>query len=99
MSDSAERKIKLLLLYEILLKQTGELPPMTTSEIFTALQESGIAVSRQTIEDGLFVLRYAVTEVRKAVRGNLRVSHQSRKSNVPTPSRNRRFPFRTDRGR
>ena len=99
MSDSAERKIKLLLLYEILLKQTGELPPMTTSEIFTALQESGIAVSRQTLEDGLFVLRYAVTEVRKAVRGNLRVSRQSRKSNAPTPSHNRRFPYRTDRGR
>ena len=49
MSDSAERKIKLLLLYEILLKQTDELHPMTTSEIFTALQESGIAVSRQTL--------------------------------------------------
>lgn len=27
MSDSAERKIKLLLLYEILLKQTDELHP------------------------------------------------------------------------
>ncbi len=39
MSDSAERKIKLLLLYEILLKQTDELHPMTTSEIFIALHE------------------------------------------------------------
>ena len=47
------------------------------------------------LENGLFVLRYAVTEVRKAVRGNLRVFRQSRKSNVPTPSRNCRFPFRT----
>ena len=56
MSDSAERKIKLLLLYEILLKQTGELPPMTTSEIFTALQESGIAVSRQTLYEDIEVL-------------------------------------------
>ncbi len=39
MSDSAERKIKLLLLYEILLKQTDELHPMTAGEFFTALQE------------------------------------------------------------
>ena len=39
MSDSAERKIKLLLLYEILLKQTDELHPMTTGEFFTALHE------------------------------------------------------------
>ena len=39
MSDSAERKIKLLLLYEILLKQTDELHPMTAGEIFTALHE------------------------------------------------------------
>ena len=56
MSDSAERKIKLLLLYEILQKQTDELPPMTTSEIFTALQESGIAVSRQTLYEDIEVL-------------------------------------------
>lgn len=56
MSDSAERKIKLLLLYEILLKQTDELHPMTTSEIFTALQESGIAVSRQTLYEDIEVL-------------------------------------------
>ena len=39
MSDCAERKIKLLLLYEILLKQTDELHPMTAGEIFTVLQE------------------------------------------------------------
>lgn len=56
MSDSAERKIKLLLLYEILLKQTDELHPMTTSEIFTALQESGVAVSRQTLYEDIEVL-------------------------------------------
>ena len=56
MSDSAERKIKLLLLYEILLKQTDELHPMTTSDIFTALQDSGIAVSRQTLYEDIEVL-------------------------------------------
>ena len=56
MSDSAKRKIKLVLLYEILLKQMDELHPMTTSEIFTALQESGIAVSRQTLYEDIEVL-------------------------------------------
>ena len=44
-----------------------------------------------------FCLRFddVFTVGQKAVRGNLRVFRQSRKSNVPTPSRNCRFPFRT----
>ena len=41
----------------------------------------------------------AFTAGRKAVRGNLRAHRQNRRSSAPTPSRNRRFPFRTDRGR
>ena len=35
----------------------------------------------------------------RASRGNFRVPRQSRKSNAPTPSRNRCFPFRTGRAR
>ena len=41
----------------------------------------------------------AFTAGRKASRGNLRLLRQDRRSSAPTPSRNRRFPFRTDRGR
>lgn len=51
MSESSERKIKLLLLYEILRKQTDERHPMTTGELSDALQNSGIAVSRKTLNE------------------------------------------------
>lgn len=49
MSESSERKIKLLLLYEILRKQTDDRHPMTTGELSDALQNFGIAVSRKTL--------------------------------------------------
>lgn len=49
MTESSERKIKLLLLYEILRKQTDERHPMTTGELSEALQNFGIAVSRKTL--------------------------------------------------
>ena len=56
MSDSAERKIKLLLLYEILRTQTDERHPMTTKELSAALQKYGIPVSRQTLYEDIEVL-------------------------------------------
>ena len=43
------------------------------------------------LKDSLFLFRYVVTETRKAERGNLRAPRQNRRSNAPTPSRNRRF--------
>lgn len=40
MTESSERKIKLLLLYEILRKQTDERHPMTTGEIYGTGQKA-----------------------------------------------------------
>lgn len=56
MSESSERKIKLLLLYEILRKQTDERHPMTMKELSFALQKYGITVSRQTLYEDIEVL-------------------------------------------
>ncbi len=56
MSESSERKIKLLLLYEILRTQTDERHPMTTGELSDALQNSGIAVSRKTLYEDIETL-------------------------------------------
>ena len=54
MSESSERKVKLLLLYEILRKQTDERHPMTTGELSDALQNFGIAVSRKTLYPSIY---------------------------------------------
>lgn len=58
MSESSERKIKLLLLYEILRKRTDEQHPMTTKELSAALQDYGITVSRQTLYEDIEVLNH-----------------------------------------
>lgn len=49
MPRNSEQKIKLLILYDILRKNTDENHPMTTKEIVAALQEYGIGVSRKTL--------------------------------------------------
>lgn len=56
MSESSERKIKLLLLYEILRQKTDEQHPMTTGELAEALQNFGIAVSRKTLYEDIETL-------------------------------------------
>ena len=59
MSRNAEQKIKLLVLYELLLKQSDEEHPMTTNEIVDALKEYGIEVTRKTLyEDIDILIRY-----------------------------------------
>ena len=49
MPRASEQKIKLLILYDILLKNTDEEHPMTTGEIASALESSGIPATRKTI--------------------------------------------------
>lgn len=56
MSGNDERKIKLLILYELLLKETDEEHPLTTPEIIERLQERNISVTRQTLYDDIRVL-------------------------------------------
>ena len=59
MPRNSEQKIKLLILYDILRKNTDENHPMTTKEIVAALQEYGIGVSRKTLyEDIDLLVRY-----------------------------------------
>ena len=56
MSRNAEQKIKLLILYEILQKNTDSEHPMTTQAIIKALREYGIEVNRKTIYEDISVL-------------------------------------------
>lgn len=56
MSRNAEQKIKLLILYDLLQKNTDENHPMTTGEITTALKNCGIVVTRKTLYDDIETL-------------------------------------------
>lgn len=47
MPRASEQKIKLLILYDILLKDTDEEHPMTMGEIASALENSGIPATRK----------------------------------------------------
>ena len=49
MPHSTEQKVKLLVLWDILQKNTDEEHPLTTNAIIAALKERGIAVSRKTL--------------------------------------------------
>ena len=51
-----EQKIKLLALWDILLKNTDEEHSMTTQEIIAALEKQDIAVSRKTLYEDIAVL-------------------------------------------
>lgn len=56
MPKIAEQKIKLLILYDILQKNTDEQHTMTTGEITTALKNCGIIVTRKTLYDDIETL-------------------------------------------
>lgn len=59
MPRNSEQKIKLLILYDILQKNTDENHPMTTKEIISALYNYGIKVSRKTLYDDIdLLIRY-----------------------------------------
>lgn len=56
MAHTTEQKIKLLVLWDILQKQTDERHPMTTQEIIIALKERKIPVSRKTLYEDIELL-------------------------------------------
>ncbi len=56
MSHSAEQKIKLLVLWDILQKNTDEEHSMTTQDIMTALDKCDISVSRKTLYEDIALL-------------------------------------------
>lgn len=49
MARSSEQKIKLLILYDILLKETDEEHALSTEELVTRLRESGVSVERKAL--------------------------------------------------
>ena len=56
MSHSAEQIIKLLVLWDILQKNTDEEHSMTTQDIMTALDKCDISVSRKTLYEDIALL-------------------------------------------
>ena len=56
MPHTSEQKIKLLVLWDILQKNTDEEHPLTTNAIIAALSERGIAVSRKTLYEDIELL-------------------------------------------
>ena len=72
MSRSSEQKIKLLILYDLLQKNTDEEHPMTTNEITEALKNLGVVVTRKTLYDDIATLnRYGFEILCDKSRSNL----------------------------
>lgn len=66
--EKIKQKLKLLRLYEILLKESDETHPMSTYELIAKLAEEGINVKRKTLYEDIDVLNangYEVMQVRK----------------------------------
>ena len=56
MSRSSEQKIRLLVLYDILRKESDEDSPLSTNELIEKLSQYGIAATRQTVYDDIEML-------------------------------------------
>lgn len=71
MPHSTEQKVKLLVLWDILQKNTDEEHPLTTNAIIAALRERGIAVSRKTLYEDIELLnKYGYEVLCKKSRSN-----------------------------
>ena len=67
MARVTEQKIKLLVLYDILQKQSDEQHPLTIEQLVTELEKSGITATRQTLYEDIDLLNkygYEVIHVR-----------------------------------
>ena len=56
MSRSSEQKIRLLVLYDILRKESDENNPLSTNELIEKLSQYGITATRQTVYDDIEML-------------------------------------------
>lgn len=56
MSRSSEQKIRMLVLYDILRKESDEDSPLSTNELIEKLSQYGIAATRQTVYDDIEML-------------------------------------------
>ena len=56
MPRSAEQKIRLLILYDILRKESDADTPLSTNELIEKLAQFGIAATRQTVYDDIEML-------------------------------------------
>ena len=71
LAHSTEQKIKLLVLWDILQKNTDEEKPMTTHNIVTELEQCGISVSRKTLYEDIALLnKYGYEVLCKKGRSN-----------------------------
>lgn len=57
MSKASNQKIKIIVIYEMLLKDSDYLNPITTSDIMKELEKQGIACERKSLADDLNVLQ------------------------------------------
>lgn len=62
MAKNTDSSIKLLVLYDILLKTTDETHALSTNEIIEELQKRGISVSRKVLPSDIDLLKIAVAE-------------------------------------
>ncbi|MDE5549121.1 MAG: WYL domain-containing protein [Clostridia bacterium] len=66
--EKIKQKLKLLRLYEILMKESDESHPLSTYDLISKLAESGINVKRKTLYEDIDVLNangYEVMQIRK----------------------------------
>ena len=71
MSHTTEQKAKLLILWDILQKNTDEEHSMTTQDIIAALNQRGISVSRKTLYEDIDLLnKYGYEVLCKKSRSN-----------------------------
>lgn len=71
MSHTTEQKIKLLVLWDILQKNTDEEHPMTTPKLIAELERCGISVSRKTLYEDIALLnKYGYEVLCKKGRSN-----------------------------
>ena len=56
MSRSSEQKIRLLVLYDILQRETDEEHPLSTNDLIQKLSDFGIQATRQTVYDDIEIL-------------------------------------------
>ena len=68
MSKNTDSSIKLLVLYDILLKSTDEEHALSTNEIIEELKERGISVSRKVLPSDMDLLNKYGYEIRSFVK-------------------------------
>lgn len=67
MSKSPNQKLKIIRIYEMLLKDSDASNPITTSYMLQELENQGIACERKSLADDLSVLMQFDPEIKKII--------------------------------